>query len=249
MPDWKKIALYGGAAAGAYFIARAIMSGTQKEPGITGGTTTGGGGVILNDPPPSIGPWTDTEPPDPIHVGQRGDPELESLLQEMDDTFLSYGGINLDWIDAAEVTEMRKTEGYHAVPPREYWPRMAATLRYGFMPIRQVIGEPLYITSAYRPPDYNKVVSCTKEVDGECVKWSKGSRHQFFEALDMVAPSGMANTQALAAAQIWNEYGTMLRMGLGVYGSEGAASNIHIDTGSKQRRWKNAKYWTDQAAS
>jgi hypothetical protein len=147
----------------------------------------------------------------------------------MDDYFASYG-INLDWIDAGEVTLLRKW-GWHAIPPRSYWERMAATIRWGFMPIRRAVG-PIVITSAYRPPKYNKLVG------GE-----GDSRHLYFEALDMVAPSGMANQQALLAAGMWVQHGDKLRMGLGVYGSPGSASNIHIDTGHKQRTWKNANWW------
>jgi len=182
-----------------------------------------------------VGPWSDQTPPEPIHVGQRGDPELETLLSQMDAMFRSYG-VKLDLIDAAEVTVMRKTNGYHAIPPKSYWPRMAATIVYGFQPIRNALKGPITVTSAYRPADYNEAVG------GE-----EGSRHQFFEALDMVAPSGMANKQALIAADLWIRSGTRIRMGLGVYGSPGSASNIHIDTGSSQRVWKNARDWIDRA--
>lgn len=180
---------------------------------------------------PPLGPWSDQSPPEPLYVGQRGDPELETLLSQMDATFRSYG-VKLDWIDAAEVTVMRKTNGYHAIPPKGYWPRMAATIVYGFQPIRRALKGPIVITSAYRPPDYNEAVG------GE-----EGSRHQFFEALDMVAPKGMANQQALVAAKLWVTQGANMRLGLGIYGEPGAASNIHIDTGHDQRTWQNARYW------
>ncbi len=225
MPEWGKIAVYTGVAVGAYFIARTVFAGREEESV----------GTLVPAGVPPVGPWDDTFPPQPIYVGQRGDPELESLFQEMDDYFRSYG-IALGTISAAEVTEMRKTNGYYAIPPREYWPRMAATIRYVFMPIRAAVAGPVTITSAYRPPDYNEAVGGTA-----------GSRHQFFEALDMVAPQGLANTQALAAAKIFNRYGELLRMGFGVYGSPGQASNIHVDTGSRERTWENADYWAEQA--
>ena len=183
---------------------------------------------------PSIGPWPERhDAPDPIAEGPADDPEIAALLQEMDDHFRSYG-VNLDWIDAREVTLLRKW-GRHAIPPRSHWERMAATIRWGFMPIRRAVG-PIVITSAYRPPKYNKFVG------GE-----GDSRHLYFEALDMVAPSGMANQQALLAAGMWVRHGEKMRMGLGVYGSPGSASNIHIDTGSSQRVWKNARDWIDRA--
>jgi hypothetical protein len=176
----------------------------------------------------------DEDPPWPIAVGQRGDPEIESLLAEMDDEFRSYG-VNLEWIDAAQVTEMRKTDGYYAIPPREYWPRMAATIVYGFMPIRRELGIPIYITSAYRSPDYN-----------EAVGGADGSRHQFFEGLDML-PEADRNGQAMAAAKLFVRDGENLRMGLGVYGSPGSAANIHIDTGHAMRTWEEAMYWVERA--
>ena len=65
----------------------------------------------------------------------------------------------------------------------------------------------------------------------------------------MVAPQGLANTQAMAAAQIWVRDGDALRMGLGIDGTRGSATNIHIDTGSRKRRWNNARYWTNRVES
>ncbi len=46
MADWKRIALYGGAAVGAYFLARAIMGGARKKGSDVIGSGTVGGGVI-----------------------------------------------------------------------------------------------------------------------------------------------------------------------------------------------------------
>lgn len=193
-----------------------------------GGRKRGGGAA------PAIGPWTDRwDPPRPIAEGKANNPEIDALLREMDDYFASYG-INLDWINASEVTLLRKW-GRHAIPPREYWPRMAATIRWGFQPIRAALGGPITITSAYRPPDYN-----------EAVGGAEDSRHQYFEGLDMVASGGQANKQALLAAGIWIRSGERMRMGLGVYGSPGSASNIHIDTGRSQRTWNVADYWIDR---
>ena len=184
--------------------------------------------------PPAIGPWSGGGPPSPIWEGREDNPETAALLQEMDDYFASYGGIDLNLIDAREVTLLRKW-GRHAIPPREYWPRMAATMRYGFMPLRRALGGAIILTSAYRPPEYN-----------EYVGGADNSRHMYFEGLDMVAPTGMANQQAMLAARMWLQYGERMRMGLGVYGAPGNATNIHIDTGSNQRTWKQADYWIER---
>jgi hypothetical protein len=183
---------------------------------------------------PEVGPWGDAyDPPEAIAVGKRGDPEIESLLTEMDDEFRSRG-VNLSWIDAAEVTVMRKTAGYHAIPPREYWPRMIATILWVFMPIRRALGSPIVITSGYREPGYNAAV-----------EGSEDSRHMYFEALDMVAED--TNRQAMVSAGIYVRDGENLRMGLGIYGTDRAATRIHVDTGHDQRTWKNARYWIEKA--
>ena len=116
MPDWGRVALWGGVVGAVVLAARAAF-GREEESA-----------AVSSEGPPPVGPWSiDEDPPHPILVSQRGDPELESLLQQMDDTFRSYGA-DLSFINAAEVTEMRKTDGYHAIPPLVYWPRMAADL-------------------------------------------------------------------------------------------------------------------------
>jgi hypothetical protein len=184
--------------------------------------------------PPQIGPWPQGAPPQPIAQGKADDPEVGSLLEEMDNYFRDYG-IDLGVIDAQQVTRLRKW-GVQAIPPYEFWPRMAMTIRWGFMPIRRALNAPITITNGFRPADYNEYVG------GE-----ENSRHLYFEALDMVAPQGMANRQALIAADLWIRYGERMRMGLGVYGQAGAATNIHIDTGHRERTWNEADYWIDRA--
>jgi uncharacterized protein YcbK (DUF882 family) len=195
---------------------------------VLSGKRTGGG-------PPVVGPYLDQgRAPTPMYEGPADHPDIVALLQEMDDYFAS-AGIDTNVIDAWEVTRLRK---FHrtAIPPREFWPRMAATIKYVFMPIRRQLGEEIVITSGYRTPEYNAFVG-----------GAKGSRHQWFEALDMHTPPGLENQQAILAADLFLRYGDRLNMGLGIYGSPGNASNIHVDTGHKKRTWREAQYWIERA--
>lgn len=190
-----------------------------------GGKKGKGGGAVA-----SVGPWGSGTPPQPIAEGQAWQPKIVSLLAEMDAYFADQG-INMNWISAKEVTRLRKW-GRQAIPPRKYWPRMAATILYGFQPIRQELAAPISIQNGYRTPEYNAAVG------GE-----EGSRHVYFEALDMLPAPDLQNKQALLAAQRYIRFGEKLRMGLGVYGTPGDATNIHIDTGFRQRTWREADYW------
>lgn len=177
--------------------------------------------------------------PTPIAVGSPSDPEVSGLLEEMDEYFRSEG-IDTGLVSAAEVTQMPKAPGKpSAVPPREYWSRMAMTLREVFMPLRASLGVPLAVRG-YRPTDYN-----------EAVGGAKGSRHQAFEALD-IRISGDANTSAKRrelvdhAARIYSDRGRELKMGFGVYGKLPAPQHIHVDTGHQRRTWGDASKAVDQ---
>lgn len=180
--------------------------------------------------------------PDPIAVGFEDDPEIDALVREMQDEFVSRG-VDLNVISVAEVTRMRKAPGGPlAIPPRSWWPKMARTITEVYMPLRYEAGVPFNITSGYRPPDYNKAVTCEREVNGECVEWSRGSRHQGFEAIDFVPASG-ADAIARSAAHLYLQRGRDLKMGLGIYGWP--ATRLHIDTGHKRRTWENTRRYLD----
>ena len=176
----------------------------------------------------------------PIAVGLEDDPEIDALVREMQDEFVSRG-VDLSVISVAEVTRMRKAPGKPlAIPPREWWPKMARTITEVYMPLRREAGVPFTITSGYRPPDYNKVVTCDKtNAAGECIgDWSRGSRHQAFEGIDFVPVSG-GDAIARSAARLYLERGRDLKMGLGIYGFP--ATRLHIDTGHKRRPWEKTR--------
>ncbi len=182
---------------------------------------------------------------EPMYVGKPGNAKVEALLQEMN-TYFNSQGVDLNLVTAQEVTRMRKAPGKpYAIPPREYWPRMARTLTQLFMPLRMRMGEPLRILNGYRPPDYN-----------EAVGGAPDSRHQWFDGLDIMIPDGNSTHAsrkqlALEGARLYLEEGNRLGVGFGAYdpAPPQAPGNIHLDVSGKSRTWANANYWVEQVAA
>mgnify|MGYP005990377521 FL=1 len=184
---------------------------------------------------PTPGTPDDRTPPTPIAVGKSTEGQISGLLAEMD-AFFESQGIDTSKASAREVTLMPSVNA-HAIPPRAYWPRMAATIKNAVLPIRSTLGLPLALRG-YRPPDYN-----------EAVGGSAKSRHMWFEAVDIrpIPYTGENRRRlALAGAALHNAKGTQLKMGLGVYGDK-TPSNIHVDTGYKRRVWRDAQAWKNKA--
>ena len=194
------------------------------------------GGHVEPDvlPPSGSSQWPVRALPAPIIVGDPKNPDVASLLMEMEDLFRAQG-VDLSVVTAEEVTRMPKAPGQPvAIPPREFWPRMAQTLRLVFMPLRAAMGKPLSLRG-YRPADYNAAV------DG-----APGSRHQWFEGFDIRVVDGTAADRrrlATLAAQMYAERGAEYQMGLGIYKD---TLTVHGDTGYDQRTWGEADYWVDQ---
>ena len=212
-----------GALGAAGLVALASGGNDAPSPGAApGGSQEPEGGGVSG------------APPKPIAVGDPKDPELASLLQQMRDEWAS-SGVRVDWFDPVELTTMRKAPGRPvAIPPREYWQRMARTLLV-VQELRAELG-PLTVYNGYRPADYNKAVG-----------GAKGSRHQWFEAVDMYPTSGEAaqrRTLARAAALLFLRRGHELAMGFGVYGTN--TPSVHVDTGHKRRTWGDAQHFIDQ---
>ncbi len=176
--------------------------------------------------------------PQPIAVGVPGNPEIDQLLAEMN-AALTAAGIDTSKASAYELTLMPSTPTQAvAIPPRAYWPSIIYTLKTAVMPLRNKLGFPLRFRG-YRPPDYN-----------EAVGGKPGSRHQWFQALDIsVVDGSVAKSTALAleAARIFNNHGKELKMGLGVYGTQEDPTHVHIDTGHQRRTWREARYWISRA--
>jgi hypothetical protein len=180
-----------------------------------------------------------------MYVGKPGNAQVEALLAEMNTYFRSQGA-DLNLISAEEVTRMRKAPGKpYAIPPREYWPRMARTITQLYMPLRKRMGEPLQILNGYRPPEYNEIVG-----------GAPNSRHQWFDGLDIMIPESASTSAsrkqlALEGARLYHEEGDRLGVGFGAYdpAPPQAPGNIHLDASDNKRTWANGAYWADQVAS
>jgi uncharacterized protein YcbK (DUF882 family) len=169
----------------------------------------------------------------------------------MEQAFVAEG-VDLDYITPLEVTTLTKTPTHAvAIPPREYWYAMAATLRDGFVPLRKAFGKPIAINNGYRPPEYNREVTCTRR-DGKCVdEGTAGSRHQWFQALDLLPVDATPENRILlarVAAAFFLERGDSLKMGFGVYGKPKFPQGVHIDTGFERRTWGSADHFIDRVA-
>lgn len=193
--------------------------------------------------------WKGGAPPEALAVGPASDPEIAALLTEMRDEFAS-AGVNLTWITPEEVTLLHKKgyAGQHAIPPRSYWPRMVQTILQVFQPAREEFGGPIKITNGYRPAWYNLLVTKTKKKPQGTI----GSRHQWFEALDVVPVEGGAGprlklARILARMYVWQ--GKRLRMGLGIYPPSEWPGGFHFDTGSQWRKWANTAYWLNAVSN
>ena len=204
----------------------------EPEPDVDGEDDAG---LEIDLPPKTTPQWPQMAKPSPIAVGMPNDPEIASLLRQMEDEFTSLG-VDLRYVTPEEVTVMPKAPGRPvAIPPMEFWPRMAQTLRELFIPLRIAMGMPLQ-ARGYRAPDYNEAV------DG-----APGSRHQWFEGIDIRPVGGTAADKrrlAMLAAQMYLDRGDELQIGFGVYGK--SAPTVHFDTGYDKRTWRDAKYWLEK---
>lgn len=231
------IALAAIAALGAM----ALIFGSKKGPGTTGATgSTPAGGPYPDLPPSPKGNYGK-----PIAVGHRGDPVIDEILAEMAATFTDLG-VDLAWVQPWEVVRMYKAPGKPlAIPPREYWPRMAQTLREVYVPLAQQMAEygvKLEIRNGYRAPDYNAAVG-----------GAPNSRHQSGEALDVYVDKANSSpkNRVLLAQTLARQYINQrpgLEMGFSAYGSP-TPSNVHMDTGWDRRALEEADYYIDQVRS
>ena len=189
--------------------------------------------------------------PEPIRVGHAKSKRIKALLADMEQVFVAEG-VDLDYITPLEVTTLTKTPTHAvAIPPTGYWYAMAATLRDGFVPLRKAFGKPIVINNGYRPPVYNREVTC-KRRDGKCVdEGTEGSRHQWFQALDLQPADATAENRvrlATVAAAFFLDRGHELEMGFGVYGKPKFPQGVHIDTGFERRTWGSAEHFINQVS-
>jgi uncharacterized protein YcbK (DUF882 family) len=108
------------------------------------------------------------------------------------------------------------------VPPAELWPNILDTLALADV-IRDRLGAPIHVWSAYRSPAYNRLIGGAKQ-----------SEHMGFRALDLHAED-MPKLKQIAAEVMAAADADGMRTGFGVY-----TRFVHIDTGSpkgRKRRW------------
>lgn len=110
------------------------------------------------------------------------------------------------------------------VPPRKYWPNVAATLRFVRTHVVRALG-PVQAVSGYRNPRLNL-----------CARGSAGSAHRDYSALDLVPLKPLDRRQIFdRMCQVHRRKGPASGVGLGFY----AFTRFHVDTRSF-RRWGSA---------
>jgi len=130
--------------------------------------------------------------------------------------------LNLRYLAPHEIISPHRRERNgiaNVLPPRKYWRRMVPTLKMADE-LRHRLGvKLLYITSAYRSPEYN----------AECPGASPGSYHTRNLALDLVydCPSEMVMDEARKMRAEG-----LFRGGLGLY-----KTFIHLDTRGRNANW------------
>lgn len=119
-------------------------------------------------------------------------------------------------------TDWRKCKGQaFAVPPRDYWPAIAPTLRLLQDEIKPLVG-PVRVDSGWRSPKIN-----------ECVGGAKASKHMSYQALDLSPLTDISRDELIVRLCTFHrDHGAKYNMGLGIY----KGTRFHIDTGG-YRRW------------
>ncbi len=163
-----------------------------------------------------------------LAAGPPDKPEIASYLAEMREFIGAYGIDPTGWT-VREILTMPKAPGQPvAIPPRDLWPNIVGTLEL-YAKLRRRMDVPLGLRG-YRDKSYNEAV------DG-----AKRSQHLWFGALDVRAPKGHKQRLARETARLYLELEDE-SIGLGIYGYP-HPSNIHIDTGYRRRRWREAAKW------
>lgn len=108
-----------------------------------------------------------------------------------------------------------------AAPPRETWGAIVPTLKVVRDDVVPVVG-PVEVVSAWRTETYNAKAG-----------GSAGSRHKWFEAVDLQPQRSWERTALHdRLLELWRTRGPKVRMGLGLYDF----TRFHVDT-HRHRRW------------
>lgn len=118
-----------------------------------------------------------------------------------------------DWLDINEPP--------FAIPPRDYWPNMVATLKLIRDEVVPAIG-PVDIVSAFRTDTYNRKAG-----------GSHKSKHKTFCGVDLVPRSNIGRSELIEELRnLHARLGPDSQMGLGIY----SGVRFHVDT-CGYRRW------------
>ncbi|WP_406828656.1 D-Ala-D-Ala carboxypeptidase family metallohydrolase [Microbulbifer sp. ARAS458-1] len=118
-----------------------------------------------------------------------------------------------DWLDINEPP--------FAIPPKDYWPNMVATLKLIRDELVPAIG-PVDIVSAFRSDEYNRKAG-----------GSKKSKHKTFCGVDLVPQSNISRKELIEELRsLHARLGPDSHMGLGIY----SGVRFHVDT-CGFRRW------------
>lgn len=137
----------------------------------------------------------------------------------------AVAGILPSWQLLRTATMWRECNGPpFEVPPRKYWPRIAATLRFVRDHVRPALG-PVEAVSAYRNPALNL-----------CARGSATSAHRDFSAMDLVPLKPIGRRELFdRICLVHRTKGPAHEVGLGFY----AFVRFHVDT-RRFRRWGSA---------
>ena len=98
--------------------------------------------------------------------------------------------------------------------------------------LRNYIGKPITVNSAYRSEDYNKVIGGAHKIDKNGNR-IETSQHVFGRAADIVV-KGMTPLEVHTTIELLIEKGDMLQGGLGLYEKKGF---VHYDIRGTKARW------------
>lgn len=159
---------------------------------------------------------------------------LETMISNMefDGTYFNefkrfFEGLALKHFIAAELLYLGSGNqsglctGTNALPPRELWPNIVNTARM-LDRIRELIGGPIRILSAFRNEAYNA-----------CVGGAVGSHHRRFNAVDWTCSTGSVSQWRDVARQV-RASDPVFTGGVGFYPIQGF---IHIDTRGTISDW------------
>ena len=101
--------------------------------------------------------------------------------------------------------------------------------------LRDYIGKPIKINSAYRSEAYNAKIGGAHKIDLKSGKRIETSQHCFGKAADIVI-KGMTPMEVYITLELLIEKGEILQGGLGMYNSF-----VHYDIRGTKARWNNQK--------